>query len=142
MCNYKNYILDWIKRVSIKQPSLGNFPICPFAKNAEYEILESDGKIIPPSDEFELIIYKLPDNLVFDEIVNIANEHNKLYPSLVFLPDGTRYTELNGIQTNNGKYNLILCQYRKNLEDARKKLINTNYYSYWDSEYLKEILKA
>jgi hypothetical protein len=64
-----------------------------------------------------------------------------MYPEMVFLPDHKdRDTFINGVQTNNGKYNLILCQWRDNLESARTKLKNSNYYSFWDQEYLKEIL--
>lgn len=35
---------------------------------------------------------------------------------------------------------LILCQPKAKLEAARAKLKNTKYYSYWEKEYLKEIL--
>lgn len=137
----KKEISKWVDYVSTKQEALGNFPICPFSKHATYEIIESNGyDIEPPPWDFELIIYKLPENLLFEDLVSIANEYNLLYPDLVFLPDGNRHTEINGVQTNNGKHNLLLCQYRSKLQDARNKLKNTNYYSYWNEEYLKEIL--
>ena len=45
------------------------------------------------------------------------------------------------MQTNNGKYNLVLCQPRKDLTEARKKLGKTNYYDYWDEKYLQEVLE-
>ena len=45
------------------------------------------------------------------------------------------------IKTNNGLYNLILSQPKKELSEFRKKLVKTNYYSNWDEDYLKEILQ-
>jgi hypothetical protein len=85
----------------------------------------------------------LPLHYSETEVVDIANEYNKIYPDMVFLPDPKdRYTEINGVQTNNGNYNLILCQWRDKLDNARSKLQKTSYYTYWAEEYLKEILSA
>ena len=64
----------------------------------------------------------------------------ELYPDMIFLPDSTRETFINGVQTNNGKYNLILCQSKKKLLDARRQLAKTDYYTFWDPEYLREIV--
>ena len=137
-------INDWIKRITQPREELGNFSVCPYAKGAEYELIETDGSDInPPPWDFELIIYKLPDNYSEFEVTEIAAEYNNIYPELVFLPDPKdRYTEINGVQTNNGKYNLILCQWRDNLQKAREKLASTNYYTYWSEQYLNEILSA
>ena len=38
------------------------------------------------------------------------------------------------------KYNLILCQSKRKLNKIRKKLMETDYYTYWTEDYLKEIL--
>ena len=35
----------------------------------------------------------------------------------------------------------MLCQPRKELTEARKKLAKTNYYDYWDENYLQEVLE-
>ena len=35
----------------------------------------------------------------------------------------------------------MLCQPRKELTEARKKLSKTDYYKYWDKSYLKEVLE-
>jgi len=34
-----------------------------------------------------------------------------------------------------------LCQPREELTEARKKLAKTDYYSYWDKYYLREVLE-
>ena len=135
-------IEDWIQRISQPTDKLGGFSVCPYAKGAEYEVIETDGSTIdPPPWDFELIIYKLPDFYNQQEVTDIANEYNKIYPDMIFLPDPKdKYTEINGVQTNNGEYNLILCQWRDNLEKTRAKLKSTNYYTYWAKEYLEEIL--
>lgn len=139
----RSHIEEWIKHLTSKQILLGGFSICPFAKGSPYGLVETDGSnISPPSVEFDLIIYLLPDYLDSNAMHKISNRYNNLFPELIFLPDGKRYTEINGVQTNNDRYNLILCQYRYNLELARKKLSETNYYSFWDKEYLKEILET
>ena len=140
----KKDIETWIDHLSTKYVILGGFSVCPFAKKAEFEIIQTDGSNInPPPWRFDLIIYVLPNNYTLDEIVSISKNYSKLYPNLIFLPDHKdRYTEINGVQTNNGKHNLILCQWRDDLNSAREKLANTNYYSFWDNVYLDEIFKA
>jgi hypothetical protein len=50
-------------------------------------------------------------------------------------------TFIQGIKTNNGKYNLILSQPTEKLRHFREKLAKTEYYNLWDEEYLKEILE-
>jgi hypothetical protein len=137
-------INEWINRITQPRSELGDFSVCPYAKGVEYELLETDGSDInPPPWDFELIIYMLPAHYTETEVVAIANEYNKIYPDMVFLPDPKdRYTEINGVQTNNGEHNLILCQWRDSLEKARAKLQKTTYYTHWTEEYLKEILSA
>lgn len=135
---------DWIKTITQSRSELGGMSVCPYAKGAEYKLIETDGSDIdPPPWDFDLIIYKLPDNYTVEQICEIAYEYNSLYPELIFLPDPKdKDTFINGVQTNNGEYNLILCQWRDNLNDARSKLAKTSYYSYWTDDYLKEILST
>ena len=137
-------INNWIERIKQPREELGGMSVCPFAKSADYEIIETDGSDIdPPPWDFELIIYKLPDLYTVDELTAIANEYNNIFPDMVFLPDHKdKQTFISGVQTNNGTYNFILCQWRDNLETARSKLKKTNYYNFWDKDYLDEILKT
>ena len=137
-------INNWIERIKQPREELGGMSVCPFAKSADYEIIETDGSDIdPPPWDFELIIYKLPDLYTIDELTAIANEYNNIFPDMVFLPDHKdKQTFISGVQTNNGTYNFILCQWRDNLETARSKLKKTNYYNFWDKDYLDEILKT
>lgn len=140
----EEHLRNWIDHLSKPQENLGGFSICPYAKGAEYQLINSDSSDIdPPPWNFELIIYKLPDDYTSEEIDAIAKEYNKIYPDLVFLPDPKNYyTEINGVQTNNGRYNLILCQYRDNLKKVREKLKNSDYYTFWSPDYLDKILSS
>jgi hypothetical protein len=140
----KEHIEGWIKHLSIKQVLIGGLPICPFAQKATYEIVETDGTDInPPNTDFELIIYKLPDELQQEDFFKLAENCNKKFKKLLFLPDyKDRKTSITGVQTNNGKYNLLMCQPRDSINLAREKLRKTNYYSYWDQTYFEEILKV
>jgi hypothetical protein len=61
------------------------------------------------------------------------------YENYIFMSDHKdRDTYINGIKTNNGYFNFMLVQSLPELNEARKSLLKTNYYSFWDPEYLKE----
>ena len=139
-----NDLTQWIEELTKPRQELGNLPVCPYAKGINFDIINSNGdNIQPPLHDFELIIYILPDELSILELTTISKKYNELYPRLVFLPDHKdRKTFIQGIQTSNGRYNLILCQYRDALINARNKLKNTAYYSYWYEEYIKEIFET
>lgn len=135
---------DWVARISKPSEEIGGLPVCPFASKSELSIIDTDGSDIdPPPWDFDLIIYKLPEQYTIEELTDLAKEYNSMYPEMIFLPDHKdRNTFINGVQTNNGIYNLILCQWRDNLEKARSKLFGTKYYTFWDEDYLKEILNT
>jgi hypothetical protein len=138
----KEYILNWIQEVSKMRPELGGFAVCPYAKSASYEIIDIDAKEIRPVDGYDVIIFVVEDDLCLEEIQKWVEFYNFKYPLWRFFEDcGSYDTYINGIQTNNGKYNLILAQPIDKLRKFREKLAKTNYYSYWDDEYLKEILE-
>lgn len=139
----REHIDSWIDKLSLKQESLNYLKICPFAEKSKYKIIFSDGDIEPPTYDFSLMIYILESSLTFVDLLNLAKSLKEKYPHFVFLADHKdRDTYLKENKTNNGKYNLILCQPRKKLDKARQLLRKTNYYSFWDPEYLDEILSA
>jgi hypothetical protein len=132
----------WIDELIKPRTELGNLPVCPFAKGVNFDIVQSNGEdIIPPSEDFELVVYMLPEDITVDQINYLSEKYNQQYPDIIFLPDHKdRKTFINGVQTNNGKHNLLLCQLRSRLKIARDRLKKSNYYSYWTEDYLKEIL--
>jgi hypothetical protein len=133
-------IENWIKEVSVIRPELGGFAICPFAKKANYEILEIDIDKIYPIDGLDVVIYVVAEEDL--EAINWwVDFYNNKYKDWLFFEDCASYdTFIGGVQTNNGKYNLILGQPKEKLKKFREILKKTEYYSYWSDEYYKEIV--
>ena len=136
------YILHWINQISKIRPELGNFSICPYASGANFCIQQQKLCKIVPNSDYDVIINVVEDDIDADSLYNAVDDYNRNYPNYKFIADHAKTkTYIQGIQTNNGKYNLVLCQPRNELTEARKKLAKTNYYNYWDKNYLKEVLE-
>ena len=136
------YILHWIKQLSKIRPEIGNFSICPYASGANFSIIEEKLCKITPNSNYDVIIYVVEDNIDANYLYDAVDDYNLNYPEYRFIADhGKTKTYIQGIQTSNGKYNLVLCQSRKELTEARKKLGKTSYYDYWDESYLHEVLE-
>ena len=107
-------------------------------KKDEITQIEKELNLKPSFDEQIDELYKDVENFIDDYLGEILSWQ---YPDIIFLPDHKdRKTFINGVQTNNGKHNLLLCQLRSRLKIARDKLKKSNYYSFWTEDYLKEIL--
>ena len=136
------YILHWIGQLSKIRPELGNFAICPYASKANYKIVEEKLSQIVPNPDYDVIIYVVEDNMSAQFLYDAVDDYNRNYSDYKFIADhGKTKTYIQGIQTSNGFFNLVLCQPRKELTEARKKLAKTNYYNYWDQNYLEEVLE-
>ena len=136
------YILNWIREISKIRPELGNFAICPYASGANFSIQEQKLHQIVPNSDFDVIIHIVEEDIDSNSLYNAVDDYNRKHPDYKFIADhGKTSTYIQGIQTNNGKYNLVLCQSRNELTEAREKLAKTNYYDYWDKNYLEEVLE-
>lgn len=136
------YIFNWIKHVSQVRPELRGFAICPFASQAKYKVIECGVEDITALDGYDVIIYIIEDYFDLDAVQFWVNYYNSIHKEWKFFEDcGTYNTFINGVQTNNGKYNLILGQPTAKLRKFRKNLAKTSYYDLWDDDYLKEILE-
>jgi len=136
------YILHWIRQLSKVRPELGNFSICPYASGANFSIQETKLCQIVPNTDFDVIIHIVEDDLDAQFLYDAVDDYNRNYPDYKFIADhGKTKTYIQGIQTSNGKYNLVLSQPRKELTEARKKLAKTNYYDHWEQNYLEEVLE-
>jgi hypothetical protein len=142
----------WIDRVSIKRSELGGLSICPFAKKGVenktvfYANIFNDPRafmlnFIEIVNNFELIIFYNEDKTLTDDHLKcIIKDLQNVRPDMIFLkdhPDTPGY--INGINTGNCVYPIILVQPRDKLIETREKLKKTKYYDYWDEDYLKEI---
>ena len=138
----ERYVLNWIKEVSKIRPELNGFAICPFAEKSKFKIVECSAEEIYPVDGHQVIIFIVEDYFNLDTVQFWVDFHNKKHENWKFFEDcGTYNTYINGIQTNNGKYNLILGQPTDKLRKFRENLAKTSYYDLWDDEYLREILE-
>jgi hypothetical protein len=136
------YILNWIQKVSEVREELSGFAICPFASNSKFKIIECSAKDIVPIEGYQVIIFIIEDHLDLNLIDSWVSFYNSKYKNWKFFEDCGQYdTYINGIQTNNGKYNLILAQPSNKLRKFRESLAKTSYYDMWDEQYLKEILE-
>ena len=136
------YILNWIEEVSKSRKELNGFSICPFAKKSKFKIIECSVEDIVPIEGYQVVVFIVEDYFDLDAILLWVEFYNSKYKKWKFFEDCSNYaTYINGIKTNNGKYNLILSQPTDELKKFRENLAKTSYYSMWDKEYLKEILE-
>jgi hypothetical protein len=142
LSNKELYILNWIKEVSKIRPELNGFAICPFAANSKFKIIECSVEDITPIEGYQVIIYIIEDYFNLDAVQFWVDYYNQKYKKWKFFEDcGAYKTYINDIQTNNGKYNLILTQPTEKLRKFRESLAKTEYYNMWDDDYLKKILE-
>ena len=133
----------WVESLSKTHPDLKGHPICPFAKSNTYKIIKRPINDIKPLNEvFGVVIFVVEDNLDLTYGHQKVKELNSLYPEYKFLDDfRDEPSFINGIQTNNGMYNLVLCQNSAFLSKMRSLLAKTDYYDFWEDEYLEIILE-
>ena len=135
-------LYEWFKRIQVPHDEIGGFSICPYSKSVRHlDLIETKlSDIIPPdvASVNKILVYRVEDELTDAELDQWCTENSN--KELIFLGDHKdRNTYINGVQTNNGHYNFILCQPVDELNDARRKLLKTKYYDYWDEDYMKEI---
>ena len=134
---------EWIEKVQQSHPDLKGYSICPFAKTNTYKIVKcSVNDIKPLNQEFGVVIFVIEDDIDLDYAHQKIAELNQTYPKYKFFDDfRDEDSFINGVKTNNGKYNLILYQNAEFLSKMRKILAKTDYYDLWDENYLKKILE-
>lgn len=141
MSEKEAYIRKWIQEVSKNRPELGGFAVCPYAHSSKTLIVETTIDDIVPEPGHDVIIFIIEDFWRPDQVRKWVEHYNEKFQYYKFFEDlSSKDTFISGIKTNNEKYNLILCQSKQKLSKIRKKLMQTEYYTYWTEEYLKEIL--
>lgn len=136
-------IQDWILRLSKPRRELGNFAVCHYAKFSKYRIEQRLISDLAPLEGVEVAIFVLDDAHTLEDLIGACRALGEAHPNYIFLDDHKdNSTFINGVQTNNGKYNLILCQNKKKLLEARENLHQTEYYSYWNQELYNRIVQG
>lgn len=131
----------WVERISKKRSDMGGNRICPFAKMPKVVTVEklSLGDFIGITDD--ITVY-MEDGVrsSYDELEEICRTLKSMNPNFVFLPDHPhKQNYINGHETGNGVFPCIIVQTKQELDSARVALEKTDYYQYWDKDYLAEI---
>jgi len=141
MTEKEAYIREWASNVAKERKELGGFAVCPYASASKTKIVEASIDNIAPISGYDVVVFVVDDFWKLSQIKKWVEKLNEQYPNWKFFEDcACQPTFINGVQTNNKKYNLILCQSKKKLRAFRKKLAETEYYSYWTEEYLEEVV--
>jgi hypothetical protein len=138
---HSQVVENWVSRISKKHAALGGHRICPFAKmpnivSVEKLCLE---EFIEINDQ--LTIYMENEiRTSYENLEELCRTLKNLNPNFVFLPDHPHNpSHINGQETGNGVFPCVIVQTKKELDSARSTLDKTDYYTYWDKDYLAEI---
>lgn len=145
----KSHIKLWTKHLSMVQSELGGLAVCPYAAHARYKILDRVRKKIRFEKDqtlletLDVLLYLKEFRMKKKDMYELCDQLNDTHKEYVFLADHwDEETQIKNVRTNNGLYNLILCQKRSKLESARKFLRSKNYYKYWNKKYLKDVMST
>lgn len=141
MTEKEAYIYEWAAEVAKQREELGGFSVCPYASGSKTKIIDCPIDDIVPESGYDVIVFIVDDFWSLDQVKKWVQVYNEKFPYYSFFEDcASQPTFINGVQTNNKRFNLILCQSKKKLSSIRKKLAKTEYYTYWSEDYLKEIM--
>jgi len=141
MSEVEAHIREWVAKISKYRPELSGFAVCPFASTAKTTIIECLAEDIMPISGYDVVFYVVEDYFDLQSVQFWVNYYNNLYDEYIFLEDHASYNSyINGIQTNNGRYNLILMQNRDKLRKHRQILRDLGYYAHWNDEMMREVL--
>lgn len=146
-------IKDYIDYIALKRDELGGHAICPFAKSFldKVQIIESndfwvDAISCMNNEEHPMLylIYGDKDKYDTEWLKSFCDTHEKYSRNkdlwLIWdHPD--QINKINGIETNNKEYAILMIQQLSELNEYSKKLHKTNYYSFWDKEYYDQIVE-
>jgi len=147
-------IKDYIDYISLQRKELGGYAICPFAKSFLNKI-----KIIESTDFWKdaircmnnekhpmlYLIYGDKDKYKKEWLEEFCNDHQELVKikDLWLIWDHPdQINKINGIETNNKEYAILLMQKLSELNKYSDKLNNTDYYGFWDEKYYNKIVKS
>ena len=142
-------IETWITTVlDTPNSKFGNLPPCPYAKkawvegNVSVKMFDDVQSFTPQDWDKEVNIYVMNPWISSELLSEMAKNYNNMYSDYLFLEEHPDLIEdVGGFVVNQGKLILLIVQDRKPLEEARKKLQETNYYENWTPEMKKRIIE-
>ena len=158
LATVKYNIERWVETfVEVKNPALGNWPPCPYARKAR---LENDYDIRigkdPYYDLVNIAVHGLGDKSVvvfaydpaefnyndFNYKLKLANETWLLRNDILALEDHPDDLELvNGVIMNQGTYALALVQSLSDLNAKAKTMAAKGFYDTWPKDYLQSLFQ-
>lgn len=155
MTDIQQQLLDWLQNfVEVPHPSLGNWPPCPYARQARLangieirsgQSLITDGAAAVANSLWrkEVVVYYYDiDQWPVDKFQREHRQLNALLNlhGLISLDDHPGDPELvNGVSMNFGPAALAIIQERKKLDAAAETLYNKGYYHGWTDEYFDQV---
>ena len=130
MCIY-NHIQNWIQSIGTPTKKLDGHSVCPYAKKAEWDLVICKEDVLANCFTFvsnkhlkkEVTVFIFDDDFSKFQLKYLCELLNSEFSKYVFYPDHRkRKTYVGEAISNNGKYNVVLAQRRKELEKARTKL--------------------
>lgn len=158
LATVKYDIERWIETfVEVKNPALGNWPPCPYARKAR---LEKDFTIrtgLNPYFDLKnvakdglggksvLILVYDPKEFPYRQFssdLEAANEEALLPNDLLALEDHPEDSEIvNGVCMNQGTYALALVQSLSDLNEKAQLMAKKGFYDTWPEDYLQALFK-
>ena len=138
MTEKETCIHEWIGKISTSGDSLC---VSPYVSGSKTLIVETPIDDIVPEPGHDVIIFIVEHFWRQQHIENWVKFYNEKFPYYRFFEDiSSSPTFIQGVETNNQKFNLILCQSKIKLSKIRKKLLKTDEYNFWTEKYLEEVL--
>ena len=146
---------DWIDFIQKPRPELGNFAVCPYAKQATEQkayrveditvalIHEALTRVDLEKDLVTILVVKDYASFSIDELVQITAELNKNYrpKDFVVLDNDPRTPMIiNGVTTTFAECYLWIIQSLVDLNKKSQSLSKTNYYTFWTQKQLDEVV--
>jgi len=158
LATVKQDIEQWIiDFVEVKNPALGNWPPCPYARKAR---LEQDYEVrlglAPIHDLIHIsknglggksvvIIAYDAKEILFEELsyaVDLCNKEFLVPKNLLALEDHPADPEIvNGVPMNQGTYALALVQNLSDLDAKAKAIAQKGFYDSWPEQYLETLFQ-
>lgn len=140
MSEKETYIWEWISQVSEKRVEFGGHLLRQDCTEDIVSIQEVNIDDIYPEPGHDVVIFIVEDFWRSHQIQKWVEFYNEKYVYYKFFADcAEKNIMIDGVKTNNCKYNLILYQSKQKLAKTRKNLENLNYYPHWQESYLREI---
>jgi hypothetical protein len=153
---YKEYLTKWVEEVlSVPHELLNGLPVCPFARQALIEnkveffrtsdyVKDIADKLDNWNDSIHALVFVCDDDVDPKQFVADVKKLNLKYldENLVLLEDHTKIDEpFHGIKFNNGKFNIVIAQRLKSINEASAHLARKGYYINWSDDMYNDVVR-